>query len=409
MNLLLNPVWFWGTLALAAVVLVVARYTEGRHFNPVTPLRLWVFTWLLPIVMCQVAWPLNRPWSDGAQLSVLISIVSLLAGYAMTTLATTAMSGMLAAGPRVRSAYIPPPNIRFLNECAIFLFIAAAASFGVMAAVNGGIPLLEGDNVRIAFQEKTGALWRVFILTNVAAAICGGLMVTRSLWQINKILLALAFVIALLSAWKSVLIALAIFSFTPLFLYVRLPFRTYLLSAFGVVFLFFFINSLRIGGLEAAVTFVYYIIMPFVNFDLTQAQVTEFEPGLYLANGLLKLIMPPLAPGSPDQVMAVTTWNVPGYLTHAYADSGNFGIATISALLGILGRASYASLISSRQINLTTLFLYGIYVNFAVMMHNGYLLESASVYIWILAIAIVVQISRVRRSALRAAPHQGPA
>jgi len=378
---------FYFYLCLFIIILGAANFFEGKYFNPFTPLRIWSFGWLIPIILSQVAWPLNLRWGNSLSLCIFLSVIFYLMGYFFIFFIPYSISQKRVLIDNTFKLNLV--NYHLLNIIAKWLFLISIVSCIYIYIEAGGMPILNADEkIRISLQSREDYLWSIVLLSYISSFLSGIAYKNRRLYKSTFLLFVVMLILLFLSGWKGTFSAFVLYFFLPNILFVKKTKKSFLLIFLLVILAFFLITSLRLRENRFDIRLLLYYIFPnFLNLEKGIANCNTFHPGNIIFSGFLKLIYLPGVIFVPKDVV-YTTWNVPTYLLFPYYDSGFFGVSLVSFLLGAYGRFFYHKICTNNSIFF--LFLYSLYIHFVLIMHNNYLLESAAPYYWTITMVIAI-------------------
>lgn len=254
------------------------------------------------------------------------------------------------------------PNKSYLQISYLILSVGIAAGLLNFARI-GSFPLFSGNEARVMLQSSF--LWNLYILCSIGIFIFSFAESRRGATKVGWFLFGFYIFLALMSAWKGVLLNFIFLFFLPRYKNSYLTVSRLLKLFFYFIVAFVFINSLRGGSfLSTIYQPLFYIYWGFVNFDSVAIGASSSCLHSLPVVGCNFYV--------DDAQLISQTWNVYTALSPLYVDGGLPLVCFVFFIFGfVLG-------FSKRKSN-RLLYDYLFYVSFYYffLSHNGYLLYSS--------------------------------
>lgn len=260
---------------------------------------------------------------------------------------------------------ITHPNKSYLNYSYILLLVGIFCAILNFLRV-GVIPIFGGNDARVLLQNSF--LWNIYIFCSVGIFLFSFSELRYKAGRVGWGLLFSYMLLALLSAWKGVLLNFMFLFFLPRYKNMKISapkaFNIFVcfLSVFALV------NGLRSGDFFSTLAQpVFYIYWGFVNFDNSAISAAS--------NCLHSIPVFGCKFAVDDSDLIISTWNVYTALTPLYVDGGVYLIVIVFFVFGFS-----AGFFEKTQNRLLFDYLHYMSFYFFFLAHNGYMMYSSSYF-----------------------------
>lgn len=328
--------------------------------------RLGVLLYVVPALSSFFVVPLlGYDYSTAGGSAIFFSAVASVLGYS---------SSKLFASRNISDENAHPCK-SYLIYSYVFLLVGIFCALVNFLRI-GSLPLFSGNQARVDLQNSI--LWNLYIFCSVGIFIFSFAEMRRKANKVGWYLLFFYLFLAILSAWKGVLLNFIFLFFLPRYKNAKIS----LLKLFYIVVcflaMFIFINGLRGGGFISTLTQpVFYAYWGFVNFDNSAvAAVSSCLHSVPLFGCKFAV---------DDGDLMISTWNVYTALTPLYVDGGVYLVVAVFFVFGFL-----SGFFENRKNRLLFDYLHYMSFYFFFLAHNGYILYS-SVYFSALFLIVLVE------------------
>lgn len=274
------------------------------------------------------------------------------------------------------------PNKSYLQISYFILFFGIVVGLLNFARI-GSFPLFSGNEARVVLQSSV--LWNLYILCSIGIFIFSFAESRRGATKVGWFLFGCYILLALMSAWKGVLLNFIFLFFLPRYKNSYLSVFGFMKLVFYFILAFVFINSLRGGSFFSTLYQpLFYIYWGFVNFDSVAIEASSscLHSAPFVGCNFFV----------DDSQLISPTWNVYTALSPLYVDGGLPLVCLAFLFFGfILG--------FSQRKNGRLLYDYLFYVSFYYffLSHNGYLLYSSFYFTALFLLVFLEFISKYYR------------
>lgn len=393
---------------LFCLIAVELLFEYMRYRQLLSPKMLWIVVWQLVIVVARIEgiYQYITPWTDILNNVVLISTIVFYIVYELTCYCSSRYSLAFGSWGRKKDQVISAKKIYCLT---VGLLCVGIIGFFSTVAICGYIPAFMGliDSYRIAFRETP-----TMILFNSARVGCALIPFVRVnlKGRTHKIFIYSLFIIylicAYLSGWRAYIFQGMIMYVTTEFCvsmfskklgYLIKRIMKYIIFIIAVFVVFSYARDLGKGNTVEGNLFEYagkslymYLAPQFNNLEIAMNNYQPTNSFILSTEGIWSFFVDSSFFSDYRSVRIVMTggYNVATYLITPYLDYGLFGIIVWTSLIAMFSATFFVSFVKKKNIILAIIMI-SIANTIIFTMHNGFLLSSATCYVW-LVLGIII-------------------